>query len=62
MRNELAGHDVFMVAYMKWSGISNGALLQAAADAGFDAVITNDHALEHQQNQNSLQWMMISYL
>jgi predicted nuclease of predicted toxin-antitoxin system len=54
VRNELPGHDVFTVAFMKWSGISNGALLRAAADAGFDAVITNDRALQHQQNLDAL--------
>jgi len=54
MRLELPGHDVFTVSYMKWSGIENGALLRLAAEAGFDAVITNDHGLEYEQNLQSL--------
>ena len=39
---------------MKWSGIENGELLRRAADAGFDAVITNDRGLEHAQNLDAL--------
>jgi len=54
MRLELPGHDVFTVAYMKWSGVENGELLQRAADAGFDALVTNDRGLEYQQNLDEL--------
>jgi hypothetical protein len=54
IRHELPGHDVFTAAYMDWSGIENGELLRLAADAGFDAVITNDRGLEHEQNLASL--------
>lgn len=54
LRLELPGHAVFTAAWMGWSGIKNGKLLQLAADAGFDAVITNDRGLEYQQNQETL--------
>jgi hypothetical protein len=54
IRRELPGHEVITVAYMKWGGIDNGALLKLAADAGFDAVITNDRGLEYEQNVGSL--------
>lgn len=37
-----------------WSGTKNGALLQLAADAGFDAVVTVDKNIEFQQNPNTL--------
>lgn len=54
MRLELPGHDVFTAAYMKWGGIENGELLQVAADAGFDAILTNDRGLEYEQNLAAL--------
>ncbi len=54
IRLELPGHEVITAAYMKWSGIENGELLRRAADAGFDAVITNDRRLEHEQNLGTL--------
>lgn len=54
MRLELSGHEVFTAAHMNWSGIENGELLRLAAGAGFDAVITNDRGLEHEQNLETL--------
>lgn len=50
MRTEITGHEVFTSAYMGWSGIENGRLLQLAAEAGFDVLITNDRGLEYEQN------------
>lgn len=35
LRAKLVGHEVFTVAYMKWSGLENGELLSAAAGCGF---------------------------
>lgn len=54
LRTEIAGHDVYTTAYMGWSGIENGRLVALAADAGFDALVTNDRGLEYEQNQSSL--------
>jgi hypothetical protein len=54
LRLELPGHDAFTAAYMNWSGIENGQLLRLAAAAGFDAVISNDRGLEHEQNFRAL--------
>jgi hypothetical protein len=54
LRTEVAGHDVFTVAFMGWSGLENGALLAQAAAAGFDALITNDRGLEYEQDQAAL--------
>ncbi len=53
-RLELPGYVVITAAYMGWSGVENGELLQRAADAGFDAVVTNDCGLEYQQNLTAL--------
>jgi len=54
IRHELPGHDVFSVAYMRWSGIQNGALLRLAAAEHFDALVTNDQSMQYEQNQRSL--------
>jgi hypothetical protein len=54
LRAEIAGHEVFTVAYLGWSGIGNGELLARAAAAGFDALITNDRGLEYEVNQTTL--------
>lgn len=50
----VTGHDVFTVKYMGWSGIKNGALLARAAGDGFDALVSTDGSLEHQQNLTTL--------
>ena len=54
MRLELPEHHTFTATYMKWDGIENGELLRLAAEAGFDAVITNDRGLEYEQNLDEL--------
>ena len=54
LRPLLVGHDVFTVGYLEWSGLRNGALLQAAAEAGFDAVVTTDRAMPTQHNPATL--------
>lgn len=54
LRRELPGHEVFTAGYMGWSGVENGELLRLAAEAGFDAVISNDRGLEYEQNHAAL--------
>src|SRR4051812_45152376 len=54
LRFEIIGYDVFTAAYMGWSGIENGKLLSLAADAGFQAMISNDRGLEYEQNASTL--------
>jgi hypothetical protein len=62
MRLELAGHEIFTAAYMKWDGVENGELLRKAAAAGFDALITNDRGLEYEQNLGALPIAVIAVL
>ena len=50
----LAGHDVLTAQDAGWDGVENGELLQRAAEAGFDAVITVDKGFEFQQNLDLL--------
>ena len=49
----LPEHEVRTVAAMGWTGIRNSELLQLAAGE-FDAFLTADQNLEHQQNLNAL--------
>lgn len=49
----LPEHDVRTVAEVGWAGKRNGELLQLAA-SGFDAVLTADQNLEHQQDLGAL--------
>jgi predicted nuclease of predicted toxin-antitoxin system len=49
LRRALPGHTVKTAVEMGWSGVKNGTLLTLAA-AEFDAFITVDKNLPHQQN------------
>jgi L-ascorbate metabolism protein UlaG (beta-lactamase superfamily)/predicted nuclease of predicted toxin-antitoxin system len=53
LRLELHGHEIKTVAWMGWSGIKNGQLLNLASRE-FDVFITADQNLEYQQNLNTL--------
>jgi hypothetical protein len=47
---EIRGHDVSTVQQRGWAGLKNGELLQVAADAGFEVLVTADRNLQFQQN------------
>ena len=49
LRYFLAGHEVFTVAYLGWSGMENGELLKIAGDSGFDVMLTKDSGVEYEQ-------------
>ena len=59
LRLLLLGHDSRTAAYQGWSGLSNGALLKAADEAGFDAVITADQGIRYQQNRTNYRLALI---
>jgi len=50
LRHYIENHEVATVGYMGWSGITNGKLLAAAEDAGFDVLLTGDKGLGYQNN------------
>jgi hypothetical protein len=54
LRGLLQGHDAYTVSYLGWSATKNGALLQRAADDGFDVFLTLDNGVRYQQNQQTL--------
>ena len=43
-------HSVVTTWFQGWSGLKNGALLNAAEEAGFELFITADQQLSYQQN------------
>jgi hypothetical protein len=53
-RHRITGHDVFTVKYMGWTGVKNGALLARAVADGFQAFVTTDRGVAHQQQLASL--------
>lgn len=53
LRDHLPGHHIKTVVEMGWSGYKNGRLLTVAS-AGFDALITADKNMPHQQNPATL--------
>ena len=50
MRRHLPRHDVATAAEMDWSQLTNGELLAAATEAGFELLVTSDQNLRYQQN------------
>jgi hypothetical protein len=46
----LEGHTVEEARAQGWDTLSNGELLKAAEEAGFDVLLTTDTNLPHQQN------------
>ena len=59
LRRMLSGHEVRTTAYQGWAGLTNGALLKAADQAGFEAVITADQGIRYQQNRSNYRFALI---
>lgn len=47
---ELPRHTVILAKQKGWERLSNGELLQAAEDAGFEVFLTTDQRIKYQQN------------
>jgi hypothetical protein len=45
----LVGHQVWTVRQVRWDGLKNGELIRRAVAEGFDAPVTMDRSIEHQQ-------------
>jgi hypothetical protein len=50
LRDHLVRHDVRTVFEQGWSRLTNGELLTAAEQAGFEVLVTTDRNLRYQQN------------
>lgn len=54
LRFEFLDHECFTVAYMGWSGVKNGELLNLAQAEGFDVFLTKDAGIHYEQNLSLL--------
>ena len=50
LKLDFPNHEIFTVREKEWNGIKNGELLQLMFDNNFDALLTFDKNLQHQQN------------
>lgn len=50
LKQDFPDHDIFTVRDRGWNGLKNGELLKLMIADGFDALITFDKNLQHQQN------------
>lgn len=53
-RSQLPGHEIRTTRENGWDKLENGALLKAAAAGGFEAFLSVDKKLEHEQNLQTL--------
>jgi hypothetical protein len=50
LKQDFLAHEVFTVREKSWYGIKNGELLKLLLENNFDALLTFDKNLQHQQN------------
>lgn len=50
LKKDFPEHEVYTVRDKDWNGKTNGALLALMLEDGFDALLTFDKNLQHQQN------------
>ncbi len=60
LAGNLPGHTVSTARQMGWLGVKNGRLLKLIAESGqFDAFVTVDKNLPHQQNLSALPFAVV---
>lgn len=60
LRRALPGHEVSTVQREGWAGVKNGRLLaQIAASGRFDAFVTVDKNMPHQQNLRGIPFAVV---
>ena len=50
LKQDFAEHEIYTVRERLWNGIKNGELLKLLLENFFDALLTYDKNLQHQQN------------
>jgi hypothetical protein len=50
LKQDFPEHEVFTISDKQWNGIKNGELLKLLLDNCFNALLTFDKNLQHQQN------------
>jgi hypothetical protein len=59
LRRHLTGHSVTTAYEQGWSNLSNGELLKAAEEAGYQLFVTTDQNLRYQQNLRERQMAIV---
>jgi hypothetical protein len=59
VRDQLAGFSVATVPEMDWAGLSNGELLTAAEQAGFEVMVTGDQNIPHQNDLRGIRLAVV---
>ena len=62
LRRVLYDHEVHTAAYLGWSELENGDLLEAAASHGYDVMITCDQGISNEQNLNRYDVTLITIM
>jgi len=52
LKQDFAEHEIYTVRDKGWNGVKNGELLKLMLEENFDALLTFDKNLQHQQNFN----------
>jgi predicted nuclease of predicted toxin-antitoxin system len=50
LKTDFTDHEIYTVRDKGWNGIKNGQLLELMVENGFQALLTFDKNLQHQQN------------
>lgn len=50
LKNDFPNHEVYTVRDKGWNGVKNGQLIKLMLEDGFNALLTFDKNLQHQQN------------
>lgn len=50
LKQDFKDHEIYTTADKGWTGITNGKLLELLTENNFDALLTFDRNLQHQQN------------
>ena len=53
LRRQLFGHEVETAQERGWATLTNGELLDLAEETGFEALVTTDQGIRHQQNMTN---------
>jgi hypothetical protein len=59
LRHFLKGHDVVEAIERGWDRLSNGKLIAAAEEAGFDILLTTDKNMSSQQILRPESWLSL---
>jgi hypothetical protein len=62
LRRHLTGHSVTTAYEQGWSNLSNGELLKAAEEAGYQLLVTTDQNIRYQQNLRERQMAIVVLL